>query len=335
MTRRPTSRLRRSLLILGGLLVLIVLLAAAGSIYQLRASKADRARYKAPGDLVTVRGRQMHIHCHGQGSPTVVLDAGQGAWSIAWADLVPRLDDTTRVCSYDRAGNGWSEPAHDDRSPQVMADDLAALLDAAAIDSPYIIVASSAAALHARLVAAQKPDVVSGLVLIDPATEYDNEILSEDLKRQQRSAVGMFQGFGLAARLGLVRLVNPKEIAPYAPFIAQDPVQPEVYYSYVSTSQWWQTSQQEFSARLNDEALSYVRDNGAFPDIPVVVIGAEHGTGDPELDQQRLVRLRTLAAEATQGKFVLAEGSSHDILRERPEIVTETIRDMVDAANPR
>lgn len=240
--RRPIGCLGWVLRILGGVVALLILLAIVGAIYQSRATAADRARYTPPGDLVAVDGRQMHVNCQGEGSPTVILDAGQGGWSITWTDLMPQLSATTRVCAYDRAGYGWSDPAPDDRDPQAIADDLASLLDVAGVDAPYVVVGFSAAGLSARLLAAQHPEEVAGMVLIDPATEFDNELLGDELMRQQQRAVGTFQTFGLAARLGLVRFLDPREMAPYAPFISQDPAQPDVYYSFVSEPQWWQTS---------------------------------------------------------------------------------------------
>lgn len=333
--RRPRGFFWWFLRILGGLAVLLILLGIIGAIYQSRATAADRARYSPPGELVIVNERQMHIHCQGEGSPTVILDAGQGGWSITWSELMPQLSESTRVCAYDRAGYGWSDAAADERSPQALAHDLAALLDTAGTEAPYVLVAFSAAALPARLLAAQHPNEVAGMVLIDPATEFDNELLGEELLRQQRSAVGMFQSFGTAARLGIVRFLDPREMAPYAPFISQDPAEPEIYYSFVSEPRWWRTSQKEFAARLDDEALADVRVNGALPDIPVLIIGAEHGAGNPELDQARVQVLEELASRSSQGRFVLAEGSSHEVLRDRPGLVTEAIVEVVEAVRER
>lgn len=225
---RTRRRGRVFLWSLGGLMLLLVVLTLVGFVYQDRATAADRARYTPPGERVAVDGRQMHLDCRGDGDVTVILDAGQGGWSSDWVDIVPRLSAATRVCAYDRAGYGWSDPTPGPRDPQSLADDLAALLDAAAVDPPYVVVGFSYSGLSARSYTAGHPDEVAGLVLIDPASEFDHEVLGEEGMRQQRSALGMFGAFEAASRIGLVRVLDPQEIAPYAPFIALDPAQPDV-----------------------------------------------------------------------------------------------------------
>jgi pimeloyl-ACP methyl ester carboxylesterase len=336
MTETPRRRgcLWWGLRIIGGLLLLLFVIAVAGALYQSRASAADRARYTPPGDLTPVNGRQMHIHCQGEGSPTVILDAGQGGWSLEWSEIMPQLNNTTQVCAYDRAGYGWSDPATDDRTPQNAADDLAALLDAAAIAGPYVVVGFSHAGLSTRLFAAQHAEDVVGMVLIDPATEFDNELMDETVRKQQRSTVGIFQTAGLAARLGIVRLLDPREMAPYAPFIAQNPTQPDIYYSFVSEPTWWQTSAKEFTSRLSDATLEYVHANGQIPNIPVIIIGAKtasaSGDGGEAASEARLSRLNELAERSSQGHFVLAEDSSHEIPRERPDLVVAAIQQVLE-----
>src|SRR6266516_4666075 len=97
--------------ILRGLLALLIGLVAVGASYQAIATARDRRAYPAPGQLVDVGGYRLHINCVGQGSPTVVLDAGLGGSSLDWSLVQPELGRTTRVCAYDRAGMGWSDPS--------------------------------------------------------------------------------------------------------------------------------------------------------------------------------------------------------------------------------
>ncbi len=318
----------------GGLLLLLFVIAAVGALYQSRASAADRARYPPPGDLVPVKGRQMHIYCQGEGSPTIILDAGQGGWSIDWSEIMPQLSPMTQVCAYDRAGYGWSEPATDDRMPQQAADDLAALLEAAAIAGPYLVVGFSHAALSTRVYAAKHPGEVVGMVLIDPATEFDNELMDEALRQQQQSTVDIFQVLGLAARIGLIRLLDPREMAPYAPFIAQNPTHPDIYYSFVTEPTWWQTSAKEFSSRLRDATLESVHANGQIPHIPVIIIGAKgvpaQGDGGGAFSEARLIRLRELAERSSQGRFILAENSSHEVPRDRPDLIVAAVQQVLE-----
>ena len=251
---------------------------------------------------------------------------------------MPQLSQATQVCAYDRAGYGWSDPAPDERTPQHAADDLATLLAAAAIARPYVVVGFSHAGLVARIYAAQHPEDVVGLVLIDPATEFDNDLIDEALRKQQQATVGMFQALGIAANVGLIRLLDPREMAPHAPFIAQHPTQPEVYYSFVSQPTWWQTSTKEFSSRLRDATFEDVQIKGQLPNIPITIIGAETVTEQRDggaFSEARLARLRELAERSSQGHFILAEHSSHEVLRDRPDLIVAAIQQVFEATSNR
>lgn len=321
--------------LMAGLLILLVVLGAGGTIYEARAETAVSTQYPAPGQLVEVNGRNLHIHCTGQGSPTVILDAGQGGWSSDWVNLMPELGQNNHVCAYDRAGYGWSDPVEKGHSPQAAADDLANLLTAAQIDPPYVLVSFSHAGLAARLFAAQYTEKMAGMVLIDPATEFDNEIMSAELMQQQQAAVGMFKGIGFMANLGLLRLMGPQNMAGSAPFIGTDPADPDVYYAFIANPQWWETSSQEFASHLNNDHLAMVREQGQIPNIPVIIIGSDmlDATGNPAMDGLQTARhekLNELAAQSTQGEFIVAEGSTHDILNDRPDVVLDAVESMLD-----
>ena len=100
------GRIGRILLVL---VILLVLLTTAGLLYQGIASGVDASRYRVPGKLIDVGGYRLHINCTGTGSPTVILDAGLGGSSLDWSLVQPEVATFTRVCSYDRAGYGWSD----------------------------------------------------------------------------------------------------------------------------------------------------------------------------------------------------------------------------------
>lgn len=323
--------------ILGILIIVVIGLGLVGLVYESRVEARVLAQYPAPGQVVEIDGRKTHIHCMGEGKPTIILDAGQGGWSSDWSEIMPELSRSHRVCAYDRAGYGWSEPAQDARSPQQAADDLLALLTASQVEAPYVLVAFSHSGLANRLLAAQQPDLVAGMVLIDPATEFDNEIMSAELMQQQRSAVGLFQGFTLFARLGLVRWLGAQSMAGYAPFIATQAATPEIYYTFVADPQWWSTSTQEFASRLDDTHLARVRDHGQIRDIPLIIVGAEtlDSTGNSaiqELQTIRNERLRTLAAQSSKGEFIVAEKSTHNVLTDRPDVVIDAILRVAQSA---
>ena len=318
------------------LLILLAALVFGGAVYEGQAQAEAKRRFPAPGQLVEVDGRTMHIQCRGEGSPTIILDAGQGGWSSDWADIMPELSEENRVCAYDRAGYGWSEASGDSRSPVEASNDLAALLAAAQIEPPYVLVGFSHAGLANRIFAAQHAEQMAGMVLVDPATEFDHEILGPALLQQQRAAVNLFQGFGFAARFGLVRLLGTENMAGSAPFIATNPPEPELYYTFVAEPQWWNTSVREFASGLDEEHMVTVREQGAIGDMPLVIIasdvlGAADDAAMEAVQAGRHEALRALAAQSAQGEFLIAEGSTHNVLADRPDVVLSAIARVLSA----
>ena len=329
-SKKPAGCLGKGILFLAGLLIVLALLVFAGVVYEVNAETAVAAQYPAPGRLIEVNGRMMHIQCSGSGSPTIILDAGQGGWSTDWTNIMPELSANNRVCAYDRAGYGWSDPAEDARSPQDAANDLAALLSAAQIEPPYLLAGFSHAGLANRIFAAQHSDDMAGMVLIDPATEFDNEIMSPELRQQQQTAVGMFNGFAFMAKTGLLRLMGTENMAGSAPFISTDPANPDIYYTFIANPQWWAASAQEFESGLNEAHMTMVRGQGAIPDIPLVIIGSDvldaGGSATMEkLQDARYEKLQDLAAQSIQGEFVIAVDSTHNIIHDRPDVVVDAV----------
>jgi pimeloyl-ACP methyl ester carboxylesterase len=146
----------------------ILCLAVAASVH----ATAQHAAIDAPpGRLIALGDRKLHVHCTGSGSPTVVIEAGASSFAIDFSLVQTEIAQTNRVCSYDRAGMGWSDarPAVD--TPTRVLSDLRAMLVASGEKPPYVMVGASFGALYVRLYQLEYPDDVVGLVLIDPATE--------------------------------------------------------------------------------------------------------------------------------------------------------------------
>jgi pimeloyl-ACP methyl ester carboxylesterase len=162
--RRLGSWIRRGLVwLVAGLLALAVI----GAIYQVVATQIDQRAYPPPGEMVNVNGHLMHINCVGRGSPTVILESGLGNMSADWANIQPEVAKTTRVCSYDRAGTGWSEPGPTPRDPKQIAHELHTLLGKAGIDGPYVLVGQSFGGLYVRMYADLYPKEIAGMLLVD------------------------------------------------------------------------------------------------------------------------------------------------------------------------
>ena len=153
-----------------GAAVLIFIL-VAGATYQGVATALERREFARPGGLVSVGDHQLHIYCTGKGSPTVVLEAPAAGLSAAWGDVQRRLSGTTRVCSYDRAGLGWSEVGEGPFEAARVPEELRTLLTRANESAPYILVGQGMGAAFARLYAARRDSGAAAVVLIDPPAD--------------------------------------------------------------------------------------------------------------------------------------------------------------------
>jgi pimeloyl-ACP methyl ester carboxylesterase len=191
-----------------GLVALIVLLAASGATYEAIMRAGDARRYPPQGQLVDVGGHRLHLHCVGQGSPTVVLDAGLGGFSLDWDAVLRDIATSTRICAHDRAGLGWSDHGPGPRSPRQFADELHTFLTNAGIQGPYVLVSHSMSGKTARLFTSQHPNDVAGIVLIDTRHESVDEhstpqqLAAEDTQQQRFKEMIKW-----TARFALVRLL--------------------------------------------------------------------------------------------------------------------------------
>jgi pimeloyl-ACP methyl ester carboxylesterase len=147
-------------------LLSVYALCAVGGGYQTAREALDRRTYVAPGQLVDVGGHRLHLHCAGSGTPTVVLESGLGETSAYWEWISTALAPDTRVCAYDRAGRGWSDPAAEQDGVAVTAD-LRTLLDRAHVPGPFVFVGHSSGAQYVRIFAGRYPEQVAGMVLLD------------------------------------------------------------------------------------------------------------------------------------------------------------------------
>jgi pimeloyl-ACP methyl ester carboxylesterase len=142
-------------------------LAAVGGLYGTLREALDGGVVQGSGQLVDVGGRRLYVNCTGSGSPTVVLEAGLWQTSSYWGPIATNIAADTRVCVYDRAGRGQSEPASGPQDGIAIAADLHALLAGAHEDGPYLLVGHSSGGVYVRIFASEYPDEVAGVVLLD------------------------------------------------------------------------------------------------------------------------------------------------------------------------
>jgi pimeloyl-ACP methyl ester carboxylesterase len=183
-------------------------LASVGGITETVALHTDAASMAMPGVSYDVGGHRLHLHCTGTGSPTVVLEGGLGEMSSNWARIAPVVSPTTRVCAYDRAGQGWSDDAAHPQDGLAIARDLHSLLASAGERTPVVLVGHSTGGTYAMTYAAHYPDQVAGMVLLDSSTPDQFS-----LPGYTSTYAMMRRGVGVApsvARLGIGRLVPQK-----------------------------------------------------------------------------------------------------------------------------
>ncbi len=224
--KRSVGQKIRRVLKTMGLLFLGLLL--VGLVYEPMAEQSYVKTHQAPGQLFQVGDHQLHIHCTGAGSPTVVLEAGLGATSYSMAGwIAPAVAQVTRVCVYDRAGYGWSEAAAGPRDGIAVATDLHTLLAQAQEKGPYVVAGHSTGGVYVRVFAARYPEQVAGLVLLDaqpndaftrlPDYPTFYAVFSPVTKLLPYVAqVGLGRLFTFSAQTGLPNAANEGEIASLA-----------------------------------------------------------------------------------------------------------------------
>jgi pimeloyl-ACP methyl ester carboxylesterase len=188
-------------------IVAFLALGALGCTYQTVQSSLDHSTDVMPGRAYDVGGRRLHLSCTGAGSPTVVLQNGLGETSAHWAWVTRAVAADTRVCAYDRAGQGWSDDAASPQNDGAIAADLHTLLERASEPGPYVLVGHSSGGPYMMTYAAQYPKDVVGMVLVDATSPK----AFTELPDFSGTNATMRRLFGLAtslSRLGLSQLVG-------------------------------------------------------------------------------------------------------------------------------
>jgi pimeloyl-ACP methyl ester carboxylesterase len=300
--------------IVGALLVLVLGLAGSGLAYQAIATQSDWRSMPPTGQLVAVNGTSLHIQCTGQGGPTVILETGLGAWSSHWALIQPAVAEHTRVCSYDRAGLGWSDAGPSPRDARQIATELHALLQTAAVPGPYVLAGHSNGGLYARMFASLYPDEVVGLVLAD-ATPVD---LFERLPATRGDFASVEQQsrtFGWLAPFGVVRLLIPSAVGPELarlPARARDDI-----IARNSTGPQWTGLAAELDAL--SASMVQVAQTGDLGARPLVVLSSTRGAAASVADAQTKLQLDAeIAALSSNSRHVVVEGATHTGLASNP-----------------
>lgn len=343
---KPASKRRSCLGCLGraaiGLVAILAIAMVAGAIYQSASSASDLKNYPPPGQLYDVGDNKLHLYCTGEGSPTVILEAGAGSPSLAWFLVQEKVAEFTRVCSYDRAGFGWSEPASGPLSTHQVAANLHGLLEAAGVPGPYVLVGHSAGGPYIRAYASQYPAEVLGMVLVDSSHESQNlrfPAKFQDYSERQNFMMKLCQyisPFGVIRLSKLWHTMIPEAITSSGLGAAVMSTMYRTSYCRSSNDEISAISEAfskpEGPASLGDMPLIVLSAGASFKEMPEAIVKT---VGQNVLDQMEQVSQelqQELAGLSSQGEQVIAAQSSHYIQWDQPELVIDAIRTVVEQA---
>jgi pimeloyl-ACP methyl ester carboxylesterase len=242
--------------------------------------------------------------------PSVILETGLGGSSADWGFVQPEVAKFTRVCSYDRAGMGYSDPGPSPRTMRRITGELTQLLDRAAVPGPVVLVGASIGGLAARLLASEHPDRVAGLVLLDPSSE------DEDAEVPRIAPfVPLLSSLGVFRLLGVTFGPPPAGLAPAVRRFGE-------VTGYRAAA--YKTAVDELTHLPHGSAE--VKATRRQLNMPVVVVTAGRGSDAAWLELQR-----DQAALSQRGCQVIAESSGHGVALGQPEIVTRAVQSVIDA----
>ncbi len=337
-------------IIVGGVVLVLALLIVWTWARGAKAKAELAARYPPPGQMVDVGGYRLHIYCQGEGkpgSPTVVMEGGNAEPGLTWAAVQPEVAKFTRVCTYDRAGLGWSERGPKPRTVTDMTDELGALLAGAGVAPPYVLVGHSIGGLYVRFYAHRHPDQIAAMVLVDASHEEQWLRFPESIRRLNQQSYKM-----MGRVMGLLKTLNSAGLLALFPGTAgrawPTPIPQEVRSTYLgvacSDTKYFETAAQETAALEENFAAVAAAKIDSLGDIPLIVLSAglspiptEGSRGISAEDAERFKAVSAelhaeLVAQSPRGKRLVAEKSGHYIQVDQPELVIAAIREVVEAA---
>lgn len=317
------------------LLILFVALLVAGFAWDQVATRGFESKYRAPGRKVALPdGRSLHFVVKGEGAPTLVLESGAGGPHTDWAAVFDELASTTRVVAYDRAGYGWSDPSSE-LSPAAITADLSDGLDALGIDGPLVLVGHSIGGPYIRHYASTHGDRVAGMVFIDSSHEDQGNRMPPPMVEMMRTMTKVIRAGAFASRFGLLRALDAAGANPFA-------------------FEGMSDERRAMSLR-SSTSRAYARELGSIPstlqqtrgvalpqtDTPLLVLSA---TAQDALEAPPAIREHfddfkaawgemqvELAQLSTNSRHVPVPEAGHYIQFDRPDVVIDEIRAMIEA----
>jgi pimeloyl-ACP methyl ester carboxylesterase len=301
------------------LLLVIAVLLLAPAAWNLVATKYQHTRNPVLGHFYQIEGRQMHIYCTGAGPYTVVIEVGASADSLGWQGIQKTLSQITRVCSYDRNGHGWSEPAPGPHDAETIARKLHSLLDKAKVPRPLILLGHSAGGLYIREYARRFSRDVAGAVLVDSSSPAQIDELPgwrKGWEQNKRDLPGQVWKERMQVWSGWSRLTGGCHNSPSREL------------TYLAAQYEAETCRPEYAGE-DDNELPYFADSfeqaarlTTFGDIPLLIISSDTRSRKQEDDaiwDHEQEQLKSLSQRSWR---IIAAGAGHAVHHDRPELVT-------------
>jgi pimeloyl-ACP methyl ester carboxylesterase len=308
------------------LVLLCLLTLAAGAAYNALSIRYARKVAGTPGKLYDIGGYSMHLYCTGQGSPTIILSSGLGDDFTSWARVQPVLSQQTRVCSYDRAGFGWSQSRLGTQDANVISKQLHKLVEAAAIQRPFILVGHSISGIYLRAYADHYPGDLAGLVFVDGATPLQDDRIPKELVKIQDDQRRQMPWQKLLMTLGWYRL--HAECTSIPPGF-------EAYRAWIKADSCIPSQIDAVENELDAEHASGEETihAGPFGNLPVLILSRDPNVlpsnWPAPVARANAVVWNQMQEEAkglsTQSERIIAKGSDHYLQNDRPDLVNREI----------
>ncbi len=328
-----------------GLLALLVVVMIVGAIYQSAASASDLKKYPPPGQLYDVGEYRLHLDCVGEGSPTVILEAGAGSPGRVWYLVQEKVAEFTRVCSYDRPGFGWSDPASGPLGSEQTADILHQLLQTAGVPGPYVMVGHSAGGVLVREFTQKYQSEVVGMVLVDSSHESQNLRFPPEYLDSAKQKVMMYKACQALTPFGIVRMARLWHRMLPVSVTSTDAGREVLSTMYRSTAYCAASLNEEISFA---EILSQPDGSASLGDLPLIALTADT-TPEKMMEQvpefmrsENVITLYTTLYEAglemqreladlsSQGRQIMVKDSGHSIYLDQPDVVIDSIKEIVE-----
>ncbi|GEM_PF-3998597 len=348
-----------------GILIQFFAILAFGFGYEEISRRSDANKFTAPGELVNINEQtKLHLNCKGEGDIPIILDAGLGDFSYSWSLVQPEVSKFAKVCSYDRAGLGFSDPIDSERKIKNIASELIQLLDVKQVKR-FIYVAHSKSGLTALKLASEYPDRVLGLVLVDPTTNTEDSYqlsllteseqkvfeekskqlsglnINEERKLLEEQSKTQLSVIPLLSRFGVIRLGSSESLThdSFYDYLPEN-LKPS-YIAQILKQNTIETTLKESIESLNDIEDIYSKDY-QFNNLRMTVLSTESFKAfikDEEyknegLELQELTlkirreSIKDLLKFSMNSKQVIVENSGHYIQIDRPDIVINEIRNL-------